>query len=159
MEANMKIENAIDAIRDYLDADNWNYDFNAEKQFIKCGVNISCKLKSIHLFISFNDNGYTVYGICPMNADEETMSAVSEYITRANYGLRCGNFELDYSDGQVRYKVYTSTRGMDSVTTEVIKESIDIPCFMFDRYGDGLAALIMGFSDPTTEIEKAEKKD
>ena len=29
---------------------------------------------------------------------------------------------------------------------------------MYGRYGDGLAALIMGFSDPITEIEKAESK-
>lgn len=44
------------------------------------------------------------YSVCPVNIPEDRRPAVAEYITRANYGLYVGNFEMDYTDGEVRYK-------------------------------------------------------
>ncbi|MBR6382278.1 MAG: hypothetical protein IKS07_11495 [Lachnospiraceae bacterium] len=147
----------VSAVRDFLDSDDWNYDYNDERCFIKCGVNLKCKLQSIQLYVNFNDNGYSVYAICKLNADTEVRNTVNEYLARANYGLRNGNFEMDFSDGEVRYKCYVNTKGLDVIPTEIIDDSISIPCAMFDRYGNGLAAILMGFSDPATEIEKAEE--
>ena len=88
--------------------------------------------------------------------DEETRKIIMEYLTMANYGLRAGNFELDLRDGEVRYKVNVNAKGLDSLSTKIIEDSIMIPLMMMDRYGDGLAALFLGFSDPQTEIQKAE---
>ena len=30
---------------------------------------------------------------------------IAEYLTRANYGMVMGNFEMDYSDGEIRYLI------------------------------------------------------
>lgn len=35
---------------------------------------------------------------------KEALLPVAEYLTRANYGMIFGNFELDFNDGEVRYK-------------------------------------------------------
>ena len=29
---------------------------------------------------------------------------MAEFLTRANYGIMIGNFEMDFNDGEVRYK-------------------------------------------------------
>jgi len=29
---------------------------------------------------------------------------VNEFLTRANYGLNIGNFEMDFQDGEIRFK-------------------------------------------------------
>src|SRR5438105_2189180 len=42
------------------------------------------------------------YSICPMSAPEAKRARVVEYITRANYGLIIGNFEMDVDDGEIR---------------------------------------------------------
>ncbi len=44
------------------------------------------------------------YVVAPMKAPENSFTTIIEFITRANYGLRIGNFEFDYSDGEIRYK-------------------------------------------------------
>jgi len=142
-------------VREYLDNENWKYRYVEDKGRIELGMNLPCKLKSIDMKVLFNDNGATVLGICPMNAGKDERNAVMEYITRANYGLRNGNFEMDLSDGEVRYKCYLNAKGSRPSDGQ-IEDALMIPPAMFKKYGDGLAALLMGFSDPKTEIEKAE---
>lgn len=142
-------------VREFLDNDNWKYKYIEDKQRIDLGMNLKCKLKSIDMKILFNENGATVLGICPMNAGEDERASVMEYVTRANYGLRNGNFEMDVRDGEVRYKCYLNTKGGRPYTEE-IADAMLVPPAMFEKYGNGLAALLMGFSDAKTEIEKAE---
>ena len=149
-------QDLIDRVRDYMDKDDWKYEYVEDRALIRAGVNLKCKLQSVKMYISFNDNGYTVVSVPPMKADEATRANVMEYITRANYGLRNGNFEMDVNDGEVRYKIYTNAKGLGKVGEAIIEDSIMIPPLMFDKYGNGMAAIMFGFSDPKTEIEKAE---
>ncbi len=46
----------------------------------------------------------TFYSIMPGFVPKSKLSAVAEYIARANFGLVIGNFELDFSDGEIRFR-------------------------------------------------------
>lgn len=50
------------------------------------------------------------YSVYPHNAPAERRLALSELLTRANYGLANGNFEMDFQDGEIRYKTYVDTQ-------------------------------------------------
>jgi hypothetical protein len=45
-----------------------------------------------------------LYSIAPHRVPAERRLEVSEFLTRANHGLADGNFELDFEDGEVRFK-------------------------------------------------------
>lgn len=150
------VENMIDLVRNFLDEDEWKYEYDDSMKIIRTGVNLKCKLQSTRLIIRFTDDGMIVLATISMNASEEYRPAIAEYLTRANYGLKNGNFEMDFSDGEIRYKVYTNYKGLEEISREIIEDSIMIPPIMIDRYGDGLAALMFGFSTPEEEIRKVE---
>ena len=152
------VEEMVNLVRDYLDNDGWNYEYDDARKIIRTGVNLKCKLQNSRLYISFSNDGFTVLATVSMKADAQYIQSIVEYLTRANFGLRSGSFEVDYRDGEIRYRVYTNYKGMNTISKEIIEDSIMIPPLMFERYGDGLAALMFGFSDPVTEIEKAEKR-
>jgi hypothetical protein len=59
-----------------------------------------------------------LYSICPQRAPEQRRSEVAELLTRANYGLAAGNFELDFDDGEIRYKsvLHAEGDGLDALT-------------------------------------------
>ena len=59
----METEEITDAVRDYLDADDWHYEYVAENAFIRAGVTLKCKLKSARLIIQFRKADYNVYMI------------------------------------------------------------------------------------------------
>ncbi|MBQ7395807.1 MAG: hypothetical protein IJW08_04660 [Lentisphaeria bacterium] len=155
----MDREKIIDAVRDWLDGDDWKYEYDVEHQVIHMGVSLDSKIKSGKIIIFFAEDGYTVYVVLPLNGDPDNIGELLKYLTMANYGLRNGNFEVDLNDGEIRYKIFVNCDGLESLSEAVIRDSIVQGCFTVDRYGNGIAALALGFSDAKTEIDKAENSD
>lgn len=87
--------------------------------------------------------------------DLNSMTRMAEFICRANYGLKNGNFEMDFRDGELRYKVFVDCTGINP-SNDIIKTSIYSPALMFERYGGGITDVI--FSDISVEssINKCE---
>lgn len=155
----MDTQTMIDAVRDSLDDDEWNYDLEEDRKphpIIRTGCRIGGKLKTIDEVIDFRDTFFIVYAFSPINADPESVGEIAKYLAMANYGLYLGNFELDVRDGEIRYKCTVDCDGMETIPADIVGRAIHIPFRMFHRYGDGIAALAMGFSDAETEIKKAE---
>ena len=143
------------AVREYLNSQNWHFDYNAEKSYFRLGMNLKSKLKSCEVIIRIREDSFTVYAISPISADDNTKSAVAEYLTRANYGLKVGNFEMDYSDGEVRYKCHQEC-GSAAPAQDVVETVVDLSFLMMQRYGDGLLAVIFGVATPEVACQQAE---
>lgn len=155
----MDREQIVDAVRDWLDNNDWHYEYDAEKYLIKMGIKLKCKIKSARITVDIKASSYLVYVYAPINGDKDEPVEMLKFLTMANYGLRNGNFEFDLRDGEVRYKVFVNCDELDSLSDAVIQDSIYVGCAMMDRYGNGIAALALGFSDADTEIGKAENRE
>ena len=137
-------EDIVSEIRGFLLDDDWKFDFDEERGIFRFGVNIDGKMKHVNYFMPVRDDSYTVYAISPISGDSDDpqmMNALAEFMCRANYGLRNGNFELDMRDGEIRYKVFVDCDGVIP-SREVIKGSIIIPAMMFERYSPGILDVI-----------------
>ena len=95
------------------------------------------------------------YSVAPVNAPPEKRSAVSEYITRANYGLMIGNFELDYSDGEIRYKTSVDVED-SSYSPELFRNMVYANVLTMDRYIPGILAIIHGDRSAEEALTKVE---
>lgn len=152
----MDQEQLVDAIRDWLDGDDWNYEYVAEHHIFKMGVSLKSKLKNGRIYVDVKEEAYIVYVVSPIGGDKDDLGELMKYLTMANYCMTNGNFELDVKDGEVRFKAYVNCKGLDNLPKEIIQDSILVGCYTIDRYGNGIAAISMGFSDAETEIKKAE---
>ena len=65
------VENMIDLVRNFLDEDEWKYEYDDSMKIIRTGVNLKCKLQSTRLLIRFTDDGMIVLATISMNASEE----------------------------------------------------------------------------------------
>ena len=155
----MEQEQIVDAVRDWLDGDDWHYEYDAEKHLIKMGITLKSKIKSGRIFVDIKKDCYAVYLCAPISGDKDNLGELLKYVAMANYGLLNGNFEIDVRDGEIRYKTFVNCEGLESLSRAVIQDSVYLGCLMMDRYGDGIAALALGFSDADTEIKKAEHRD
>jgi hypothetical protein len=94
------------------------------------------------------------YSICPRRVDAQQRANMAELLTRANYGIVIGNFELDYSDGEVRFK--TSIDVEDArLTPPLIHHIVYANLLMTDRYLPGITAIIEG-QTPQSALELVE---
>jgi len=95
------------------------------------------------------------YSVCPIKA-QDNKPAVSEFITRANYGLSIGNFELDFSDGEIRFKTSLDITE-DGFGLATIERLVYTNVLMMDRYLPGLMVVLSGQTSPQEAIEMIEK--
>jgi hypothetical protein len=84
-----------------------------------------------------------LYSVCPVRVPEERRDEVSRFLTLANYGLAAGNFELDFEDGEIRYKTVLQLQGgeLDGMTLRRLVRANGIA---METYLPGIGAVITG---------------
>jgi hypothetical protein len=95
------------------------------------------------------------YSIAPVNVVAEKRMAVAEFITRANYGLIMGNFEMDFEDGEIRYKTSLDVEG-DRLNAALLKQIVYANVMMMDNYLPGLLSVIYGDKLPEEALAATE---
>lgn len=153
--ANSKL---FQTIIDYYDSQSWKYQLDEEAQRID--MRMALKTVDNCRVITFmrNDECFTCYTVFPINVPEEKRLAISEFLSRANYGLIHGNFELDFSDGEIRYKD-TTYCGDIMLAHKNIETLIDVGFVMLDRYAPGIPKMMYGNTSAQEAIDEIEKKD
>ena len=94
-----------------------------------------------------------------LNADEDVRQNVSEYLVRANYGLKYGYFDMDASDGEISFKITLDCEDRTSLSDDLLQKIFIIPQIMLEKYGDGLLAVMFGAKSPEEAIYEAEVED
>ena len=98
---------------------------------------------------------FIFYVVMPVRAPANMRLAVAEYITRANYGLRIGNFEMDFEDGEVRYKSSLDFEGV-GLTPGLIRNTIYPAVQTMDRYLPGVLSVVFGGKSAEEAIAAVE---
>jgi hypothetical protein len=82
------------------------------------------------------------YSICPLRVPEELRLEAAHFLTRANYGLATGNFELDFEDGEIRYKTVVHVDG--DLSPAAVKHAVRANGIAMETYLPGIGAVITG---------------
>ena len=59
----------------------------------------------LSIYMQKQASQFVLYLYHPLTILEPLRKTAAEFITRANYGLPIGNFEMDFGDGELRFKV------------------------------------------------------
>jgi len=103
-----------------------------------------------------NQQQFIFYSLCPIAIPEDKRSTIAEFLTRANYGMTIGNFELDFNDGEIRYKTSIDVEG-DRLTSALIKNLVYTNVMMMDTYLPGIQAVLEGTASPEAAIQQVER--
>ncbi len=126
---------------DFFSQDDWDYYWweEGETLQLECQVNngrLNCYAKALN-----DKQQFAFYSLCPLTAPEEQKSAIAEFITKVNYGMVIGNFEFDFSDGEIRYKTSLDVEG-DRLSNALIKQTVYLNVLTMDKYLPALVAVI-----------------
>lgn len=160
----VSMTSAIKAVKDSFEKNNFVYDYDDSEKKFSAKFNLGkTKLGSMDVKIRVRPTSsdpscarlIIAHTYVSLKADDDCMAQVAEYLTRANYGLNIGNFELDFRDGEIRYKVALNC--LDALPgPDAIDDLCAVPSSMYNRYGNGLLAVAMGMMTAEEAIKKAE---
>lgn len=139
----------------FFEQDNWNFQLSAEKPLLRLPFKgdhgtWNCFAQAIP-----EQQRVIFYSVMPFPTPEERRVAMAEFITRANYGLLIGNFEMDFRDGEVRYKTSVDVTGGE-LTYEMIRTLVIANVETLDYYLPGLLRVAMEDCDPAEAVAMVE---
>ncbi len=148
----------MDAVTRFFSSIDFRYQVDAEKGLVHMGFSGDSGSWTAVADVK-EDRGILVfYSIASIKVPEPARVAAAEYLSRANYGLILGNFELDMSDGEVRYKTSISVGEKGQLTGDLIRPVVLTNFGTMDKYMPGLLAVAVGGKNPAEAVREAEGK-
>lgn len=147
-------------IQAHFEKDEWYYTFDEEEGVFRAKIKLDGRLNRCELTVRIHEDYYVAYSGMAINADEKSIPLVAEYLHRANYGLKMGSFELDYNDGEIRFKVFVDCGdACDCLPSEsILYRSLEMGGVMFDTYGEGILDIIFKNTSPVEALTAAESE-
>ncbi|PKK88818.1 MAG: hypothetical protein CVV64_17190 [Candidatus Wallbacteria bacterium HGW-Wallbacteria-1] len=144
-----------ETVKAFMLDDDWHYESDEERFVIRCAI--KCRNATFRIIMDSEEEmeRFRVFIMCPNFIPEEHRFRLCEFINRANYGLRMGNFEMDMKDGEVRFRLSIDVEGGE-LTHMMIKNMIRSGYSLMDKYYPGIMAILYGGLAPAAAIEQIE---
>ena len=145
----------FDAMVDFFKTDDWPFIQLEDRPVLS--MNFDGKNAKWTCFAQAREEQrqFIFYSVCPVNAPAEKRPALAEFITRANYGLIIGNFELDFEDGEIRYKTSLDAEDL-ALNGTVFKILVYANVSMMDQYLPGVMSILYSEISPREMIDQIE---
>ncbi|WP_375471624.1 YbjN domain-containing protein [uncultured Nostoc sp.] len=148
--------NIFEAIINFFQADNWPFVQLPGQPALQIPFQGENGTWNCYARARNEQNKFVFYSICPVNAPENKRLVVAEFITRANSGMMIGNFELDFTDGEISYKTSIDVEG-DRLSFALIQRVVYANVTMMDEYLPGIMSVIYGNVLPEEAIAQVER--
>lgn len=109
------------------------------------------------ILVSGDGELLSVYSLCPHRVPIDKRQGAAEVITRANYGLPVGNFEMDYEDGEIRFKVSIPVAPDQELTDELLRWAIGLNVTTHDRYLPAIEGVLFQDEQPSDAVARVER--
>ena len=150
---------ALQAVSDYLDGKDFNYTSYPEERrlaFGMSGKNVNFRFNVRITDVRNGEEYLQVTGTYPFYVREEKLRlSTCELITRANYKLPLGKFEMDMADGEVRFHLTHILAGF-ALTESLIERLLTTSFYTLDRYFPAFMQHIHAGYTPEDAIFHAE---
>jgi hypothetical protein len=139
----------------FFEDDGWRYEQISDLPALRTGFAGENGRWTCYAHAREAEHQVVFYSVLPVNVPPEKLSVVAEFVTRANYGMIVGNFELNYEDGEVRYKTSIDV-GAGGLSLPLVRQLVYPNVATMDHYVPGLMAVIYSPTSPADAIAGIE---
>lgn len=147
-----------DAMVRFFTEDKWKFQRNEGEPVLRMGFKGKSGTWTCHAHALEDSRRFVFLSVMQSPVPEDKRLAVAEFLTRANYTLLLGNFEMDFSDGEVRYKTAIAVDD-GGLTQAMIKVMVYTNVLSMDRYLPGIMSVIEGGASPEAALADIEEKE
>jgi hypothetical protein len=147
-----------EVVRDYFNEEEWEFvKLDEEEEVFQVKYEGANGLWSCYAYANDEASELMFYSICPMAAPPEKLLLIAEFLSRANFGLKIGNFELDFEDGEIRYKTSIDVEN-DRLSVALVRNLVYCNLQTMDKYLPGIIGVMNNLS-PEEAIARVESKN
>ncbi|HNR29304.1 MAG TPA: YbjN domain-containing protein [Candidatus Hydrogenedentes bacterium] len=145
----------LDIIQKFLDDDHWHYERIEDRTALRMAFKGDNGEWTVVIRTKEDSQRAIFYSLLSETVPADQRALAGEYLHRANFGLPIGCFELDYDDGEVRFRTSLDTEGAPLSAAQV-KTYLYINVSTCDLYLGGLKRVLSGAVTPENAIREIE---
>ncbi|MEL6307793.1 MAG: YbjN domain-containing protein [Chloroflexota bacterium] len=151
----MGYQQIFNSLIEFFEEDGWDFQWMAgmsilNLSFIGENGEWSCYAQAREFAEQF-----VFYSAMPEAVPENKRHRMAEFITRANFGMIIGNFEMDYADGELRFKTSVDVEGSE-LSPPLIRQTVYANLVITDRYLPGIREVIHTDNAPLDILNRVE---
>jgi hypothetical protein len=150
-EGRLPMNAAYEKLIHHLDEHNVRYLMGDDNRSICADFRGEVGTYRIFATVDPDDGLFQVFGNSPVYVPEGCRPAIAETVTRANYGLKVGKFEMDFGDGELRFHA-SQLLPDDTLEDETIERLIGTTMAMLNMYLPAILSVIYGNELPKDAI-------
>lgn len=155
MELNGDGQSLMDIVLKFFEEEQWNFQKIENKPVIRAGYRGERGTWVCYAQVDQENRRFLFYSLMGLNIPVQLRSAVAEYLTRVNYGLPIGNFEIDMDTGVVRFKTSVEVPEGE-LTVPMVRVLAYTNVRTIDHYFPGVLAVVHSGLSPEAARARVE---
>ncbi len=132
-----------DTLCGMLQAEDWHYEGDDDNFKILCGARGEDIPMEVHIHVDPERQIVTLLSELPFSVPEEKRVEMAIAISAVNYALVDGNFDYNFMDGTVLFRMTSSYRE-SLIGKDVLKYMLYVSCKIVDDYNDKFLMMTKG---------------
>lgn len=138
----------LSTIQKFLDSKKWKYKRIEDKNVIHFGINASNGNIDCVAEVREEHKQFIFLSYCTIKAIDEKLNSINEYLSRVNYNLVIGDFEINFEDGKIRFKSSMFYDDLFPISEKLVEQNIITNLYMVDRYLPGIMSVMYSGISP-----------
>ena len=143
---------AINRFIEYFDKQGWGYTQASDKPVIRTGFTGDNGQWLCVASAGPKDEYLMFLSLLPCKAQSQSRATCAELLTRINYGLSHGCFEMDVEDGELRFRT-TLPLVSPSVSPELVEHLVFSNLCIVDRFFAAIMKVLYAGVPPKAALE------
>ncbi len=145
-----------ESVKDHLNQNEWKFEPLDDVKIIRTGFSGDHANLKFSIIIDEDDDLIQCITTYQTKVPPLFRGLVAELVCRANYGMKIGKFELDFSDGDLRFQ--TASAFLTGVLPdEVICRVLGTNLVIADKYYPAFMKVLFGGYTPEDAIDEVEQ--
>jgi len=152
--------NVLAVFTQYLDGLKWKYHLFADHPAIYCGFNGDDAHWNFNVSVRPHSPGVFFAGVnssIPIKARPERRAAIAELLTRLNFSLNHGCWEMDYQDGAIWFRTSLALPASE-ITPNAVEYLIRSNLSIVDENMHRIAAVLYSTTTPNDAMKPREEQ-
>lgn len=139
----------------FLEAEGWHYQVVESGRVVRAGVRGERGTWTCYLRIDAERRTVVCHLLMDLNIPPESRPAVLEYLTRVNYNLPVGSFDMDVDSGEIRFKTGLETPAGE-LSVGMVRALALTGLHATERYFPGVLAVVHSGLRPDAALARVE---
>jgi hypothetical protein len=145
------METAFESLVRILESDELSYQTDYDRKTLATSLHGENAHFRIYVSVDEEASLLQIFAIVPVVVPGGCRTLVAEAVVRANYGMKVGKFEMDFSDGELRFQIGVPFSA-GSLDDEIVRRLLGTAVKVTDLYFPAFMSIIYGNEIPEDAI-------